>query len=190
MPYSPRASELDVWTLSQELVQGLTIAALIFALIIVLLVCSDRLSDALQVDSRPAADQSEPLELTNFFNAEFYGNIKIGTPGQTFKVVYDTGSSTLWVPGRRCRSAACRRHKRFVESLSTTAHLVHSMRSSDDSKLFPIRYGTGNVKLQRETDKIEIDNVTMREVTFGVSVGESRFPFAMSPADDWASPYP
>lgn len=86
------------------------------------------------------------------------------------------------------------------------------MRSSDDSKLvmcsniepfltwlhqFPIRYGTGNVKLQRETDKIEvscsrrsssefsgqIDNVTMREVTFGVSVGESRFPFAMSPAD-------
>lgn len=27
----------------------------------------------------------EPLELTNFFNAEFYGNIKIGTPGQTFK---------------------------------------------------------------------------------------------------------
>ncbi|KAF4670003.1 hypothetical protein FOZ61_002200 [Perkinsus olseni] len=125
----------------------------------------------------------EPLELTNFFNAEFYGDIQIGTPGQSFKVVYDTGSSTLWVPGRKCRSTACRRHKRFVESLSTTAHVAHNLRSRGDSQLFPIHYGTGDVKLQRETDVIEIDNVTVNGVTFGVSVGESRFPFATSPAD-------
>ncbi|KAF4696124.1 hypothetical protein FOZ62_004035, partial [Perkinsus olseni] len=125
----------------------------------------------------------EPLELTNFFNAEFYGDIQIGTPGQSFKVVYDTGSSTLWVPGRKCRSTACRRHKRFVESLSTTAHVAHNLRSRGDSQLFPIHYGTGDVKLQRETDVIEIDNVTVNGLTFGVSVGESRSPFATSPAD-------
>ncbi|KAF4675737.1 hypothetical protein FOL47_007328 [Perkinsus chesapeaki] len=137
----------------------------------------------------------EPLELANFFNAEFYGEIKIGTPGQTFRVVYDTGSSTLWVPGRRCKSAACRRHRRFAESRSATSRSAASLMS--DSKLFPIHYGTGDVKLQRETDKIEVTfgsihvhqqvyqvaNVTVPQVTFGVSIGESRFPFATSPAD-------
>lgn len=77
------------------------------------------------------------VPLVNELDATYFGEIELGTPGQRFTVIFDTGSSDLWVMGANCSSPACMNHRRFDSNISRTFER--------NGANFAIVYGTGQV---------------------------------------------
>ncbi|KAF9935464.1 hypothetical protein BGZ67_003414 [Mortierella alpina] len=69
----------------------------------------------------------------------YYGQVQIGSPQQTFNVVFDTGSSDLWIPSIKCKEASCLSHQRFNGKHSSSYDTL------DPPEPFEIEYGTGEV---------------------------------------------
>ncbi|KAH8286727.1 hypothetical protein KR018_003084 [Drosophila ironensis] len=107
-----------------------------------------------------------PVEqLTSYENFQYYGNITIGTPAQTFVVQFDTGSSNLWVPSAECTTATCLNHDRYAHSQSSTYQ--------SNGTTFNITYGTGSVSGFMSADVVTVAGLTVKNQTFGEATSET-----------------
>lgn len=101
----------------------------------------------------------EYVPLKNYLDAQYFGEIGIGTPAQNFTVIFDTGSSNLWVPSSKCRlSLACYFHSKYKSGLSSTYQ--------GNGTTFEIRYGSGSVAGYLSQDHITAGNLVVRDQVF------------------------
>merc|ERR1719267_173641 len=59
------------------------------------------------------------------FKTSYSGVISIGTPAQSFRVVFDTGSGHLILPSKECSSEGCVVHKQYDQLASRTASPIN-----------------------------------------------------------------
>ncbi|XP_053506569.1 nothepsin [Ictalurus furcatus] len=115
------------------------------------------------------------VRLFNFMDAEYYGQISLGTPEQNFTVVFDTGSADLWVPSSYCVSQACAAHHKFKAVESST--YVH------DGRIFGIHYDSGHLLGVTAKDTLRVGSMVLPDQVFGESVYEPGMSFVMSKFD-------
>ncbi|CEP10381.1 hypothetical protein [Parasitella parasitica] len=129
--------------------------------------------ETFQVEADGSARHGVPL--SNYMNAQYYGDIQLGSPPQTFSVVFDTGSSNLWVPSTHCSSIACFLHKRYDSQKSESF--------SENGTEFSIRYGTGALEGFISEDTLTLGGIRIENQGFAESVKEPGFTFAFAKFD-------
>jgi len=119
---------------------------------------------------------ADVVPLTNYLDAQYYGEISIGSPPQTFTVIFDTGSSNLWVPSSKCIfSIACYFHNRFKGSKSTTYTKI-----GDELQ---INYGSGSISGFSSKDTVQVGDLCVVDQDFIEVTKEGSLSFVIGKFD-------
>jgi cathepsin D len=114
------------------------------------------------------------VSLINVGDAEYFGEVDIGVPPQKFKVIYDSGSSNLWVPSKSCTN--CKRGSPAYDSKSSSTY-------TEDGQSFSLQYGTGSCNGFISTDSVTIGGLTITDFKFGEVTTEAEDVFGQAPFD-------
>jgi len=99
-----------------------------------------------------------PIEIVinDYQDAQYFGEIEIGTPSQTLNVVYDSGSSNLW--GSNKKPGFLGKKQQYDHSKSSTYEA--------NGTIFNIAYGSGPVSGFYSQDTVKFGETLLADYTF------------------------
>ncbi|CAM0958249.1 unnamed protein product [Alopecurus aequalis] len=123
------------------------------------------------------SDSSDDVvPLVDYLNTQYFGVIGLGTPPQNFTVIFDTGSSNLWVPSSKCYfSIACYLHPRYKSSKSSTYEA--------DGEKCEISYGSGAISGFFSNDDVLVGDLVVKDQKFIEVTRESSVSFIVGKFD-------
>ena len=105
-------------------------------------------------------DENEIIK--DYANAQYFGSISLGSPPQSFQVIFDTGSSNLWVPMVGCKHCGIP----FIAPKSKYDHSKSHSYEEDGAK-FEIMYGSGSVNGFFSKDSVTLaDDIVVESQRF------------------------
>lgn len=78
-----------------------------------------------------------------------------------FTVIFDTGSSNLWVPSKSCTELSCLSKHKYDSSKSST------YKDDPQHRDMKIQYGSGNVNGKVRFDTVRWGGVAVTDIGFG-----------------------
>uniref|UniRef100_A0A452ZXY2 Peptidase A1 domain-containing protein n=1 Tax=Aegilops tauschii subsp. strangulata TaxID=200361 RepID=A0A452ZXY2_AEGTS len=121
-------------------------------------------------------EEGDIVSLKNYMNAQYFGEIGVGTPPQKFTVIFDTGSSNLWVPSAKCYfSIACYLHARYKAGASSTY--------KKNGKPAAIQYGTGSIAGYFSEDSVTVGDLVVKDQEFIEATKEPGVTFLVAKFD-------
>merc|ERR1711976_582293 len=99
------------------------------------------------------------IPISDFMDAQYYGPVSIGSPAKEFQVIFDTGSSNLWVPSKGVNFFGWFKNK-YDSSKSSTFQ--------KDGTSLDIVYGSGEVKGTFGVENISLGGLSVSDVHFGM----------------------
>lgn len=116
------------------------------------------------------------VALKNYMDAQYFGEIGIGTPPQKFTVIFDTGSSNLWVPSSKCYfSVPCFFHSKYKSSQSSTY--------KKNGKSAEIHYGSGAISGFFSQDNVKVGDLVVKDQEFIEATREPSVTFLVAKFD-------
>jgi len=94
--------------------------------------------------------------INDYQDAQYYGSIQMGTTAQDLRVIYDSGSSNLWVSN--IKPGLLSKHQYYDHSKSSTYVA--------NGTIFNIQYGSGPVSGVYSQDTASIGGIAIPEYTF------------------------
>merc|ERR1719454_986685 len=97
------------------------------------------------------------VTINDYQNAQYYGQATVGTPPQTFNVIFDTGSANLWVPNSKVGLRGLMKNK--YNSAKSSTYVKNGTE-------FKIQYGSGPVSGIWSEDTFAIGGISAQKQAF------------------------
>jgi C1A family cysteine protease len=120
-------------------------------------VIQSRLLSAQAAQNQNLEASPEAVKINDYQNAQYYGQATVGTPPQTFNVIFDTGSANLWVPNSKVGLVGLLKHK--YQSSKSSTYVANGTE-------FKIMYGSGPVSGIWSEDSFSIAGITAEKQLF------------------------